>query len=338
MAKMADNCSRKNKKGSIRKFSRFRHPKGNGSAFILLLNLMVFSYQQGAGYNLVTLINNTTAWKNVNPWVSAFLSAIVIDCVPKLLYPLAGWLADAKYGRYRVIRSGLLIMWVAAVLLLVTSIVKYSISDIASTDDDLVGILTIPVVVVIYLFGAIGTACFHVNIIPFGIDQMEDGSSEEITSFVYWYYWTRNMNFGILIQFAISSTPYYCNANHHRQDSYDLVINLLQVMFLAVALCLDRLWCKTLNVDPKIHNPMKKVKAISKYILKHDKPVGYRKAHTYTYDVPPTRSDFAKETYGGMFSEDDVEDVTAFWRIVLFLVPIGFSVFLIQSVSHYSTV
>ena len=105
-------------------------------------------------------------------------------------------------------------------------------------------------------------------------------------------------------------------------------------MFLAVALCLDRLWCKTLNVDPKIHNPMKKVKAISKYILEHDKPVGYRKARTYTYDAPPTRSDFAKETYGGMFSEDDVEDVTAFWRIVVFLVATGFSGFLIQSVSQ----
>ncbi len=316
-----------------RKKCNFRLPKGSGSLFILVLNLLVFSYQQGAGYNLVTLITDTKAGKNMDPWFSAFLSAIVIDCLPKLFYPIAGWLADAKYGRYKVIRGGLLTMWVAAVLLLTTSIVKFMVSDLPSTDDNIVTILTIPAVVAIYFISAVGTACFHVNIIPFGIDQMEDGSSEQISSFLYWYYWTRNMNFGIIVQFAISSTPYYCNASYHGKDAYDLVISLLQVTFLACAFCLDRLWCKDLNVDPKIHYPIKKVFDISKYICEHDKQVGYRRAHTYTYDTPPSRSDFAKETYGGKFSEDDVEDVVAFWRIITFLLSIGTGIILTQSVS-----
>ena len=327
-----DCCCRK-QAGQNRHIKRFRRPKGSGSALILILNLLVFSYQQGAGYNLVSLIVRTDLWENkADPWLSSVLSAVVIDGLPKLLYPIAGWLSDAKLGRYKLMRWGMWIMWIAAVLLLLTSIVKYSVTDISSTNDNLVTIVTIPVVVGIFIISAIGTACFHVNVIPFGIDQLEDGSSEEICSFIHWYYWTRNMNFGILVQFAFSSLHHYCSDTHIR-DAYDLIINLIQLAFLTGAICLDFLWCKRLNIDPKLHNPIKKVKDVSLYIAKHNKPINYRSAYTYTTDSPASRSDFAKTSYGGIFSEDDVEDVTAFWRIVAVLVAIGFCTFLTQSVS-----
>ena len=323
-------CWCKKKKG----IKRLRRPKGSGSALILFLNLLVFSYQQGAGYNLISLLGRTSIWaEKVDPWLSAALQAVLIDGIPKLLYPFAGWLSDAKYGRYKLMRWGMWTMWVAAVLLLLASIVKYSIADIPSTNDDLVSIFTIPAVLTIYIISAIGTACFHVNVIPFGIDQMEDGSSNEISSYIHWYYWTRNMNFGIIVQFALSSLKPYCRGTSHTKDAYDLVISLIQIMSLTGAICLDLLWCKKLNVDPKLHNPIMKVREVSKYIMAHDKPVRHRKAHTYTYSSPPVRSDFAKNSYGGIFPEDDVEDVTAFWRIAAFLITIGFCMFLTQSVS-----
>ena len=51
------------------------------------------------------------------------------------------------------------------------------------------------------------------------------------------------------------------------------------------------------------------------------------------YDTPPARSDFAKQSYGGPFEDDDVEDVMSFWRIALFLLAGQVGAFLMESVS-----
>ena len=326
---MDDNGKRVRPK-TTRIWYRFRRPKGSGIFFVLLLNLLVFSYQQDALLNLVNSADILTDSKY--SWLSGFLGAILAECLPKLLYPFAGWLADAKLGRYKLIRYGLWIMWVAAVLLLSLSILNYIFSPDISDPNTKALYGTLPLAILIYVMGAVGTACFHVNIIPFGIDQMEGSSSEEISSFIHWYYLTRNINFGIIVQFAVSAPSYYCNLNGNT-SKYDLSISLFQTMFLTGAVCLDLLFSVNLSKDPKIHNPVKKVKAVSKFILKHKQQVGYRQALTYTFEVPPARSDFAKESYGGYFSEDDVEDVMAFWRLVLFLVPIGFAGFMVVSVS-----
>ena len=312
---------------------KFRSPKGPGSFFILLLNLLVFNYQQNGIYNLIKFIISTERY----PWLSGFLHAVLLDVLPKLFYPFLGWLADAKLGRYKVMQRSLWIMWVAAVLLLTASTLLYSFTSVYGFINGIQPLVVfLPVMMIIYFVGAIGTAGFHVNVIPFGIDQMEDGSAKEICSFLHWYYWTRNVNFGIIIQFAISSTSFYCHSNKVDQNAYDLVIALLQVTFITIAVCLDFLFSKNLNKDPKIHNPIQKVKEISTFIYRHNQPVGQRSAYTFTYDSPPARSDFAKKTYGGYFEEDDVEEVTSFWSIVLLMMTIGFGIFVLQSVSQCS--
>ena len=313
-----------------KRWYNFRRPKGTGPIFILLLNLLVFSYQQNA---LMNVASSTSTLIEGNSWLSGFLNAILVEVLPKAIFPFAGWLADAKLGRYKVIRWSLWIMWVAAVLLLATSILKYVLNtDIHSSPYDVI-IGTLPVAIIIYIVSAIGTAGFQVNLIPFGIDQMEDCSAEEISSFVYWYYWTRNVNFGIIVNFAISGPSYNCHLKKGEAANYDLVISLIQTAFLTSAVCLDFLFSTKLNKDPKIHNPIKKVKDISLFILKHNQPIGHRSAYTYTSDIPPVRSDFAKKSYGGHFKDDDVEEVTAFWRIVVLLATIGFGAFLLLSVS-----
>ena len=280
------------------------------------------------------LIPGINQLRKTNPWLTSILIAVFTDFLPRLLYPFLGWLADAKFGRYRVMQRSLWIMWVAAVLLLAVSTVQYSLTTVYDISGDIsLWVVFLPVLVIIYIVGAIGTAGFQVNLIPFGIDQLEDGSAEEISSFLHWYYWTRNVNFGVMIQFIISSSYSYCNSSKDDQDAYDLVTSLFQITFLTIAVCLDHLFSKNLNKDLKIHNPIQKVKEISTFIYRHNQPVGQRSAHTFTCDSPPARSDFAKKTYGGYFDEEDVEEVTAFWRIIILMTTIGFGVFLIQMVS-----
>ena len=336
---------------------KLRRLKGAGVLFVLLWNLLLFSYHQSAVSNLVNLIAtsspgeaNLLAAKNgftPQPWQLTLILAALSDFLPKLFYPFAGWLADAKLGRYKVMRYSLWVMWIGSILLIFTSILNYVLWNITEgvTNKD-IPIYTMPVYIMVYIINALGIAGYHVNIIPFGIDQMEGPSGEQIASFVHWYYWTRNFNFGVILQFIMqiiwslqndidtNDTLDYDDArNFEPRQRYDLYILLTQMFFLTAAVSLDFLFSSKLFKDAKIHNPVKKVKNISAFIFKHGQAVGRRSAYTFTYDTLPARSDFAKKSYGGPFEDDAVEDVSSFWRMVLFLLPVGFGVFLIQTVS-----
>lgn len=313
----------------------FRRLKGSGVLFVLLWSLLVFSYQQSAMGNLVDLLLTTGSHEKAEPWVSTFAAGMLSDCLTKMLYPLAGWLADAKLGRYRVMRYSLWIMWVGSVLIMLTSIARYVFMFVVEPGEkDAIIKYTLPLYAVIYVINTVGMAGFHVNVIPFSIDQMEGGASgESIAALVHWYYWTRNFNFGIIVQFAVQYIFSYCTDDIEYRRRLDLYVLLIQMIFLTAAVCLDFTFSSKFLKDPKIHNPVKKVKDISAFILKHDQLVGQRKAHTFSYEAPPTRSDFAKQSYGGPYEDDEVEEVTSFWRIVVILLLAGFGAFLIQTVS-----
>lgn len=300
--------------------------KSRGALLVLIWNLLVFSYQ---GLALGTIIKLFPGISKSYPWKIVVAIIMLKECLPFLIYPIAGWIADAKIGRYKVIKGSLWIMWIGALLLVLEEIVRYTLKDVELTNpgDDSA---TLPVIVIVYIINAIGIAGFQANLIPFGVDQMEDGSSDQYSAFVHWYYWTRNCSFGLLIQIAIQSAKDYCQANNNPNlfeptDRYNLIILILQVALVSLALCLDLIFSdRVLNKDPKTYNPIKKVWKISKFVAKNNRLVGYRKAITFTYDGPPQRTDFAKRLYGGPFEGDDVEDVKTFWKIVVFLFSLGF--------------
>ncbi len=94
-----------------------------------------------------------------------------------LSVPLAGWLADVRFGRYKVLSYSLWIMWISAMLstaaLVVIEVVSFNILLIA---------LLVP--------EGIGYGLFQVTIIQFGIDHLTDSSTTQFKSFVAWYSWT----------------------------------------------------------------------------------------------------------------------------------------------------
>lgn len=309
--------------------------------FVLLWNLLIFSYQRTAFSSVVESaakqIERRHGGENkhadADPWISAVLTAVLTDVLPKLLYPLAGLLADAKLGRYRVMKYSVLLMWGGALLLTVVSILRYKLQFRYEN-------VFFPLLVIIYFTNVLGTAGYHSNVIPFGIDQMPGCSGEQISGFIHWYYWTRNCNFGLIFQFTLQSLHMYCNKAARKgefretREQLNLYILLVHITFLTAAVCLDFLFSSSskLDKDPKIHNPIKKLKDISTFIVKHKHPVGHRKAITFTYQAPPVRSDFAKQLYGGPFEDDEVEGVTAFWRILSFLLAAGFGAYIMKSV------
>lgn len=304
----------------------FRILKRKGVILVLVWNFLVFSYQDLVLGTLVKLIPGIEKF----PWRVVAVNIVLQSALPFLIYPIAGWIADAKIGRYKVIRGSLWLIWIGALLFLGVKIVTYALRHVIlpNATDEFSPVLVFTVL--IYLLNAIGIAGFQANFIPFGVDQMEDGSSEQYSAFIHWYYWTRNSSIGLIVTLLIQSSKGYCEdkkdlySGHELSDRYDLIILLLQVGCVTLAVCLDLVFSnQVLNKDPKVHNPLKKVWMISTFIIKNDTFVGYRKAITYTYDSPVQRSDFAKKMYGGPFDSDHVEDVMTFWKILVFISSLG---------------
>ena len=223
------------------------------------------------------------------------------------------------------------LMWGGSVVLLIALILQYVFTYlVVHRDYDTVRYFTTLVLVLVYVVNVIGLAGFHANIIPFGLDQMEDGSGEQYSAFIHWYYWTRNFSLGVMLHAALYSTQFVCNSQNEvvsgtynePKDRIDLIILGAEVGFLTLAICLDLLFSKWLIKEPKTLNPLKMVLTVSAFVVKHRHPVGHRSALTYS-SRPPTRSDLAKKPFGGPFETEDVEAVRTFWMIIAFLVALG---------------
>jgi MFS family permease len=100
-----------------------------------------------------------------------------------LVPPLAGWLADTRIGRYKMIRCSIWIMWIATVLATMNSLM-------ADTIDMYVQHIHIKALQVLLVIMATGLGAYQANIIQFGLDQLQDASTTEIRSFIAWYTWT----------------------------------------------------------------------------------------------------------------------------------------------------
>ena len=91
--------------------------------------------------------------------------------------PLAGWLADVYLGCYKVIRWSMWIMWVGSMLATVNSVV-------AQLADHSYSKIFEDLIVVLLFIATIGFGGYAGNIIQFGMDQLQDASTTEITAFL----------------------------------------------------------------------------------------------------------------------------------------------------------
>ena len=89
---------------------------------------------------------------------------------------IAGWLTDAFIGRYKVIRCSVWIMWLFMIIATVSAIVEQLNEVYHHYDKAIRPALFCPV--------SIGLGGFQANIVQFGLDQLHDPSTTEITSFI----------------------------------------------------------------------------------------------------------------------------------------------------------
>ena len=109
-------------------------------------------------------------------------------------YPLAGFLADTKYGRFRMINrsSQLLLLSIFLGIITIAFILLCSFQPVHVS----VGLLTFFLILLCLLLFPIVVlflatlVVFNANIIQFGIDQLQDSPADHQSLFIHWYVWT----------------------------------------------------------------------------------------------------------------------------------------------------
>ena len=114
------------------------------------------------------------------------------NIVLSFLYPILGWFADVKIGRYRCVILSVWSCWFGTCLQLLSYCIQY-------------GTYGLPVNIAKYglsglalIFIMFGIAAFSSNAFAFGMDQLCDGSSAQIRAFIHWMMWFVSWLFNML--------------------------------------------------------------------------------------------------------------------------------------------
>jgi peptide/histidine transporter 3/4 len=225
-----------------------------------------------------------------------------------ILYPLAGWLTDVYLGRYLVMKCSMIILWISCLIFLTDRII-HSIFPDHPADTVLE--------IIVFAVNTVGFAGFNVNVLLYGIDQLSDPSTEDIKSFIRWYYWTMNVLVCLVSFLAFS----ICTVTSRYE--YALVFaSIFVATTTSLALCSLYLFNNILIKTHKKTNPYSLIKNVLLYSAKHSYPQN-RSALTYNESFQPKRIDYGKTLYGGPFTYDEVENVKTFIHMLKAMIAIG---------------
>ena len=260
-----------------------RYLKNKGAILVLVWNYLIS--------NLVTFyIERSNESGTVLTYCIIYLMSFC------LTMPIAGWIADTRIGRYKVIRCSIWIMWIATVLATLSSVIAQLVDGYSSIDTK--------VLVAIFVLMAIGLAGYHVNIIQFGLDQLYDASTTEIKSFIIWHVWTM-LSIGFITDYIFA-----CLSKKYKPVQF--LFACLNATLALVLMIFKHRWL--VKEEPVKQNAIKQAYRVIKYAIKTKQPT--RSAFTHCEDELPSRIDFGKSKYGGPFTIEQVEDVKTCLRLI----------------------
>ena len=217
---------------------------------------------------------------------------LVVRTGSNVMAPLIGWLADVKFGRYKVIIYGTLASLVAIILFTAGSFTSGTLHEVLCC--------------LAAMVDSLAYAGFIAAMLPFMTDQIIGATSNELSAVVYWSYWFTNLS-RCLTTF-VTCSPLLL-------ETVNVVTITLCATCLATIIISDCLCQQWLDRTHKITNPIKLITQVLNYARKHSYPER-RSAFTYLDEEQPSRMDFGKEKFGGPFIEEEVEDVKTVLRLL----------------------
>ena len=206
---------------------------------------------------------------------------------------IGGCLADAYFGRHRVIYCAMWIMWIGSLFSAFSLILGKVIVNYRKDGDKWVSLSSKVVM-------GFGFGLFQSNIIQFGIDQLSEASSTETTSFITCYVLT------IYASFITMYTTSKC--------SPDYAGVLVLTVCLTLALCSHFLFNHWLVKEQIIQNPLPLIWKVVRYTIKNKRL--QKRFFSFKQHGVLSRLDIAKTIYTGPFTCEQVEDTKTFFRVL----------------------
>ena len=230
------------------------------------------------------------------------LGTIVYSCF--ILCPLIGLLSDVYIGRYRAIMIGIILCFISWIIFGISFILNNCYGFMENT-------WTVPS----FLVNSIGIISFLANIIQYNIDQLIGASANELSTIIYW-------NIAAVPTSWIAKNLFDLLDVYTRSTKFIAMI-ITSGVALSLILVSHSLFKHKLENISLIKNPIKLIVRVLCYARKHKYPEN-RSALTYWEEEAPSRLDLGKDKYGGPFTEEEVEDVKTFFRMLpLFIAIFG---------------
>ena len=297
------------------------------------LLILLWTFSTGLLYNL--FIKPYSFLQISEPPDTAVL-AVVISSV-FLLSPLAGFIADVKFGRLKVLLcGGFTILLSVCSILIVGIVLETSIYSFNVT-----GKMILAAIGISFFFYGFGEILFLSNIIQFGTDQLCDAPSRYSVYFICAYYWTDS--FGQLLSLATSIPGRAIVINQRRNK---IAIDTLRGSLIGLLLCMSisissivmcfvyKKKSRWLIFEKCTQNPYKLVYKVVYFAITHKKPIR-RSAFTFCENERPSRLDFGKQRYGGPYTTEQVEDVKVMLNMLKIILASG-PVFILESAACFS--
>ena len=283
--------------------SLFLRPLPSGKqVYYVLLQFILLNIAGGITevfFQSISLKYNRYTGPGSMPTFVSFRSLPLLLCLPM------GFIADRYFGRAKVLYYSWIFLFIAQLIIAVYFLIHFIVPD-----GNLIYIIGIIISAIGFLVNAISLAGIRVTLIPFGVDQMGVASSDQLSSYFHWYYWSRNV--GQFFTFSIGSSLVL---------SHDIIALLVASAVAATGVVVIVLGYKGFVKSVKVGNPFFIVYGVLKSAATARRPID-RTAFSFDGRPEPSRIDLAKRTHFGKFPDEQVEDVKTFLRILVFLVSL----------------
>ena len=251
-----------------------------------------------------------------------------------LMYPVFGWVADIHVTHYKIIKISFVFVLISSFLMCGNCIVRILKPNFLIEEENLLHFITIATFTCILIIGIGGVGLYESNAIQFGMDQMLEASSEELSSFIHWYYWSVHLGQLIIFYILTAVITYFenCQLNMDKiqktgKESDFLVgwififPSVIQAVLIIIGLLIIIKSKSHLYIDSTHINPLKNIFKVLQYAWKHKYPVN-RSAFTYWENDIPSRIDLSKHKYGGPFTNEQVEDIKTLFQLLLLILSL----------------
>ena len=241
--------------------------------------------------------------QNLVPYGSIDWLSLIPLSMAFLIAPLSGWLADAKFGNYKVFMAGVVLLFSSTAL----NCLFFIIEALVWENNYMLMWIHISLASILLVIGA---SMFIATSLPLGLDQMPDASASNITSFIAWFV------FDLCIGYFLSRSVMNQCLNETEPLSFSVILSFLSTLCMSIVLVIHFLlppnW---LIIEPRSPQTLKTIYNVLKFAAKHKAPLN-RSALTYWEEDIPSRIDLGKSRYGGPFTTEQVEDVKTVLRLL----------------------